>query len=123
MFTLSNRSKIHFYCLPVDGRWGFDRLAGICKQVLGLDPYNGDLFVFFNKNSDRSRMIYYDMSCSYLLSGRLEIGRFKISKLRDKKYLELRASDLLILLGGYELPENTKKPKRWSSKTSISLED
>ena len=113
MFTLSGRYKIHLYQLPVDGRWGFDRLADLIK-ALGVNPYSGDLALFFNKSKTRSRMIFYDMSTCYILNGRLEVGTFKILWSSTEPRVELRMSDLLTLLGGFELPKRQISGRRWN---------
>ena len=38
---------------PADFRKQFDGLAGIVMNELGMDPFGGCLFVFFNKRRDR----------------------------------------------------------------------
>lgn len=113
MFNLSGRYQAHLYQVAVDGRWGFDRLAGLCKSVMGCDPFSGDLFLFFNKNKTRCRLIFYDMSTCYIVSGRLEVGTFKISWDQKQKHLELRMSDLLTLLAGGELVKSGPKHPGW----------
>lgn len=113
MFNLSGRYRVHLYKMAIDGRWGFDRLAGICKSSMRCDPFSGDLFLFFNKSKTRTRLIFYDMSTCYIVSGRLEVGTFKISWDVNNKYLELQMSDLLTLLAGGKLNKPAPTSPKW----------
>jgi transposase len=51
-----------FVCTePVDMRRGFDGLALLAKEALGLDPLAGDsLIVFSNRRRDRLKALWWD---------------------------------------------------------------
>lgn len=97
----------------VDMRFGFDRLAQIVKASLGFDPFDGSLFLFFNRSSDRARIIYFDGSGSCSFSKRLEKGTFKTPGSKSgETSLTISATDLALLLEGVNVSKITR-PKPW----------
>jgi transposase len=110
MLMPTNHVKIHVYSEPCDMRWGYDRLAGLCSSAMGIEPYSGQMFLFFNKAKNRARVFYYDGTGCCLFSKRLEIGSFQITHGRSKG-LVIQASELMLLIGGHPLPKKHTKPK------------
>jgi transposase len=45
---------------PIDLRWGFDRLAGVVTERLGLDARSRALFLFSGKRRDALKVIFFD---------------------------------------------------------------
>jgi hypothetical protein len=43
-------------------RRSFDGLVHLAEQVIQEDPFSGHLFVFFNRRSDRVKILYWDRS-------------------------------------------------------------
>ena len=64
MLLPSSRFKIFMYPKAFDMRSGYDRLAMICREELGLNPYSGALFLFFNKTLTRAKIFFFDGSGS-----------------------------------------------------------
>jgi transposase len=48
MIQLALQMRILLFVPAVDFRKGIDGLAGICRQVMGADPFSGGVFVFRN---------------------------------------------------------------------------
>ena len=45
MISLAPGTKVFLACRPVDLRNGFDGLAAKTQQVIGEDPFSGQLFI------------------------------------------------------------------------------
>jgi transposase len=90
---------------PVDMRKAIDGLSGVVRDVLTEDPMSGHLFIFFNKRSNRVKILWWDRSGFWLLLKRLEEGRFKLPALKQNestKTLRVTASELALVLDGIE---------------------
>jgi transposase len=113
MLLPSNQFQIFLYPKFMDMRSGYDRLAEICRIELGVNPYSGAVFLFFNRQRDKARIIFYDGSGSCLFSKRLERGRFKVPFVDPKSaYAMIEAKQLGLLLEGVDL-STIKTPKPW----------
>ena len=98
---------------PTDMRRGFDRLAEQSRQVTRQDPQSGHLFVFRSRGGDRLKVLYWDRDGYCLWYKRLEEGTFKLPKVKaEQSSLELRASELAMILDGIDLA-SVKRVKRY----------
>lgn len=104
--------RIWLCTCPIDMRLGFDRLAEQARSVTGQDPLSGrageactHLFLFRSRGGDRLKALYFDRDGYALWYKRLEEGTFRLPKLDDtsKRSIELRASELAMLLDGIDL--------------------
>lgn len=110
MLSPSRGCTIFIAKRPVDFRFGFDRLAHLCKESGGQDPYGGGLFLFFNKSYTKAKIIYFDGSGSILVWKRLEAGKFRPPVLQgDGSFATIGASDMMLLLEGTGTPWDPKK--------------
>ncbi len=99
---------------PADMRCGFDRLAELARSVTGQDPLSGHLFLFRSRGGDRLKVLYWDTDGYALWYKRLEEGTFKLPKLDPaQRSVELRASELAMLLDGIDL-KSVRRVKRYS---------
>ncbi len=48
MLALSNRYRYFLYYGKTDFRKGFDGLSGLVRNDMGLDPTDGEIYVFVN---------------------------------------------------------------------------
>ena len=114
MIALPPSVRIYLYAAPVDGRLGFDALAGLVASALGLDPLCGHLFVFFAARGRIARILFFDHNGFALYSKRLERGRFALPRQLPEgaTHLVIEASDLVLLLEGIALRDSTRRP-RW----------
>ena len=62
MISLAPGTKVFLACTPVDLRNGFDGLAAKVQQVIGADPFSGQLFLFRGKRGDYLKGLYWDGS-------------------------------------------------------------
>jgi len=110
----SSGVRIWLATKPADMRCGFDRLAELARSVTGQDPLSGHLFLFRSRGGDRLKVLYWDKDGLALWYKRLEEGTFKLPRFEaDATSVELRASELAMLLDGIDL-KSVKRVKRYS---------
>ena len=98
---------------PTDMRRGFDRLAEQAQSVTRQDPQSGHLFAFRSRGGDRLKLLYWDKDGYVQWYKRLEAGTFKLPKGdATQTSLELRASELAMILDGIDLA-SIKRGKRY----------
>jgi transposase len=96
---------------PVDFRKGIDGLAAVVQEVLRLDPFAGDLFVFRAKRADRVKILAWDGSGICLYHKRLEEGRFRWPPAADG-VVRLTPAQLSMLLEGLDWGRFWARPRR-----------
>ena len=113
MLIPSGQFKIFLYPNPIDMRAGYDRLAYLCKEELGMNPFGGAIFLFFNRPRNRINIFFYDGTGSCVFCKRLERGRFKFPSIASgKAYGILPASELSLVLEGVDTSQITH-PEGW----------
>ena len=68
--------KIYLAVAPVDMRKQFNGLWAEAEHQLKIDPRQGAVFVFGNRQRDRIKLLYWDGTGVWVLAKRLEQGRF-----------------------------------------------
>jgi transposase len=107
-------TRIWLCVAPADMRCSFDRLAELARSVTGQDPLSGHLFLFRSRGGDRLKVLYWDTDGYALWYKRLEEGTFKLPRLdAQSKSVELRASELAMLLDGIDL-KSVKRARRYA---------
>jgi transposase len=76
MLTTSPATRVWLAAGATDLRAGFDRLCILAQSVLGQQASSGHLFVFCNAARTRVRILYFDGTGLWLLTKKLERGRF-----------------------------------------------
>jgi len=99
MFTLPSSVSVYVCREPTDMRKSFDGLAALASKVFSLDPLSGHLFVFFNRPSDRAKILFWDRSGYCLYYKRLEAGTFRVPDGAPS----ISMSDLILILEGIDL--------------------
>jgi transposase len=95
-----------------DMRCGFDRLAERVQTVIGQDPLSGHLFVFPSRCRSRLKILVWDHDGYVLWYKRLEEGVFKLPARRPGvPSVELRTSELAMLLDGIDLSKLKRTPR------------
>lgn len=108
--------RIWLATAPADMRCGFDRLAELARRVTDQDPLGGHLFLFRSRGGDRLKVLYWDRDGYALWYKRLEQGVFKLPKIDgDATSVELRASELAMLLDGIDL-RSVRRVQRYRQK-------
>ena len=87
---------------PVDMRKSFDGLAEHVRVFLGHDPLCGSMFVFRNRNAQRTKILWWDKDGLAIYYKRLERGTFQFPATGEKS-VAISSTELLRLLAGMEL--------------------
>jgi len=111
MLSLPTSVRIWLATQATDMRKSFDTLAEVVRRQLQADPLSGQLFVFRNKRADRVKLLYWDEDGFVIIYKRLEEGSFRFPQ-GDAAGLEIRASDLHMLLDGVDL-DSVHRQKRY----------
>lgn len=105
MFTFPGTVAVYISVEHMDMRRSFDGLAQATREIIGQDPLSGHLFVFFNKERTRVKVLFWDKSGYCLYYKRLERGQFHFPQYiaKDTKSLRVHVSDFALILDGIEL--------------------
>ena len=114
MLSLPSTVRIYVATQPVDGRKGMDGLSALVRSGLGYDPLSGALFVFFSRRCDRARILYFAHNGYWLLSKRLERGRFHLpwDAVEGIAVRDIESAQLQLILEGIDLRDARHRP-RW----------
>lgn len=105
-------ARIWLAAEATDMRCGFDRLAERVKVVIGQDPLSGHLFVFRSRRGDRLKILVWERDGFLLWYKRLEAGVFKLPKVGEgSRSVELRASELAMILDGIDVSKLKRVPR------------
>lgn len=90
-----------FVCkIPTDMRGAFDALYKRAKDVIGLDPRSGHMFLFVNKARNRLKVLYYDGTGFVIIAKRLDKGRFSPFNPHYRKNLILTQAEFSLYFEG-----------------------
>jgi transposase len=99
MIGLQPELSIWIATQPVDFRRGMDSLAMLVSEALGANPFDGRLYVFRSKRSDRVKILAWDGSGLTLYYKRLENSKFVWPPIKDGA-VALTHAQLSVLLEG-----------------------
>jgi transposase len=103
MMRPSNDLPAVYVCVePVDFRKQINGLAALVQEVLALDPFSEQIFVFTNRCRDRVKCLYWERSGFVLWQKRLERERFYWPR-GDAPTVTLTGQELNWLLDGFDL--------------------
>jgi len=109
MLSLPGQLAIFACTTPVDFRKQHDGLVALVRQQLERDPFDGSIFVFFNRRRDRIKVLLWDRNGFWLLYKRLERGTYERLRASDSSRLALTRAELSMLLDGIELGKGKKR--------------
>jgi transposase len=113
MFSIPGQVKIFVALEPADMRRGFEGLSALVQQTLEQDPLSGHLFLFRNRRRDRVKILFWDGDGYALFYKRLARGTFEFPQPQDPQSpsIEIRSSELSMLLDGIELQGRRRRPR------------
>lgn len=111
MFNLNENNRFVMSLNPVDLRKGVDGLCG-CIRSCQLDPLNGDVYVFSNRNRTGLKLLHWERGGYTLYYKRLSMGRFhpKIFLREGIGFRSMRWDELVLLMEG--ISPNVARRKR-----------
>ncbi len=100
-----------FVCMtPTRMNFSFDRLMGLAQETFDQDPLSGHLFLFFNRQRDRVKILFWDVDGFCIWYKRLEAGTFQMPPVTDEQQgIELNCGQLTKLLGGLDLKSGRRR--------------
>ena len=107
MLTLPAAVRVFVARGATDLRRSFDRLSAQAQEVLRQDPFSGHVFVFFNRQRNRVKLLVWERDGFWLLYKRLEAGTFAVSE-----HDEINARELYLLLEGIEVVHQRARYER-----------
>ena len=93
-------------------RKGFAGLSGLVREHIDHELLSGDVFIFVNRRRDRIKLLMWDVTGFALYYKQLERGTFELPISGGASSIELRWSDLVMLLEGIEI-KSIKRRKRY----------
>jgi transposase len=84
-------------------RCGFGKLSMLTESFMQNDPFSGHLFVFFNKEGDKCKILYWDRTGFVVWYKRLEEGTFEKLPCENKPSIEIDIAKLTWILEGIDL--------------------
>ena len=83
MIIPTGRVKIFLATKPVDFRKGHDGLSALVMNRLGLNPFDGAVFIFRSRRADRLKLIFWDSNGLVMAYKRLEDQTFAWPEVQD----------------------------------------
>jgi transposase len=99
-------------------RKSINGLAAIVEDSFSLDPFDGALFVFCNRNRDRVKILEFDGDGFWLHFKRLEKGHFRWPEPGEEATMTLTGEELSFLLGGTRIELKLKRAEVFERKIS-----
>lgn len=101
--------KIFIASDPVDFRMSIDSLAKFVENAQNSHLYDGSIYVFYNKHQNKIKCLFWDRNGFVLYYKRLDKCKFRIKKMLQKME-NISASDLEILLSGFDTNKTERQP-------------
>lgn len=113
MIPFTSGHRYFVYSGIVDFRKGYNGLSGVVKSNMESNPFNGDVYIFFNKRNNQIRMLVYDSGGLVILSKQLEKGTFENSKSESSQSkINITWTQLMCIMQGIKL-SSIKFKKRY----------
>ena len=110
--------RVFLACGKTDMRKQINGLAEIVEGSFSLNPFDGALFVFCNRNRDRVKILEWDGDGFWLHFKRLEKGRFRWPAVGEEATMTLTGDELSYLLGGTRIELKLKRSEVFERKIS-----
>lgn len=103
------------YNKPCDMRRSFDGLCGLVRNNMLGDPSSGVVYMFFNRDRNRVKLLHWQQGGFVLYYKRLEEGVFHVPRYKNENgVIRLSYAQLVLLIDGISI-KNMVKHKRFSS--------
>jgi len=96
----TRRMRVFVCKVPTDMRGAFDSLYKRAKDVIGLDPKSGHMFLFINKCRNRVKVLYHDGTGFIVMAKRLDRGTFSGFNPHYRKNLILTQAEFALYFEG-----------------------
>ena len=86
MLRLTESTRVYVAASAVDFRKAINGLAALVVEEFETAPNDGSVYVFYNRDADKVKCLFWDKNGFVLYHKRLERGRFKYGKSSDGSY-------------------------------------
>ncbi|MFN7097361.1 MAG: IS66 family insertion sequence element accessory protein TnpB [Gammaproteobacteria bacterium] len=94
--------NVYLATSPIDMRKEIDGLSTLVADTLHQSPQSASVYVFYNRQKDKVKCLWWDKNGFVLYYKRLERGRFKIPTQLPDSTLLLTGEQLSWLLAGLD---------------------
>ena len=108
MLTFGDK-KVYLACGHTDMRKSINGLSAAVQGSFALNPFDGALFVFCNRDRNRIKILEWDGDGFWLYFKRLEKGHFRWPEQGDSRTMSLTAQELEVLIGSAKLTQKLKR--------------
>ena len=106
--------KIYLASNPVDFRMSIDGLSELIQKEKSTYLHDGSIYVFYNRNQDKIKCLFWDRNGFVLYYKRLDKCTFKFKKMLNA-IEDITPDELNILLSGFEPEPLAKQPRMLNS--------
>lgn len=99
----SRRMRVFACKIPTDMRGSFDSLYKKTKDIIGLDPKSGHMFLFVNKSRNRVKVLFYDGTGFVIIAKRLDRGVFSKFNPYYRKEIILTQAEFSLFFEGAQI--------------------
>lgn len=104
LLNLSSSRVYYLYNGSTDMKKTFNGLCALIRSELGSDPLSGDVFIFFNRHRNQTKLILWEHDGFGIFHKRLERGTFELPVITSAdKRVATSWQDLQLILQGIEL--------------------
>lgn len=112
MLSLPSSVRIFAATAPQDMRKSFDGLASVTRSLLGQEPMDGSLYLYFSRHADLVKVLWWDRGGWCLFSKRLAKGRFtRPTAEANATHVNVDTTMLAMILDGVDLARVRRKAR------------
>ena len=114
MFSLNEGNRYRLCLTGANMRNGIEGLCGLVRN-LSLDPTNGDVYVFINRNRSILKLLHWERGGFVIYNKRLEQGRISHKVFLKNNAVGFRTTrwdELVLLMEG--ISPNIRRRKRYN---------
>lgn len=104
MFSLGDSEAYYLSRTPTDMRKGFDSLCGEVRRGMGRNPLSGEVFIFYNANRTRLKLLHWERGGFVIYHKRFERGILTLPYLNEGTGgYPITWRELVMMIEGVEL--------------------
>ena len=101
--------RVYLACGRTDMRMGLNGLTARIEMSFRLDPFDGGIFIFCNRNRNLIKAVEWDGNGFWLHSKRLERGQFPWPTEGTEATMSITGDELSLLLNGMKVEQKLKR--------------
>jgi transposase len=78
LFDIPKVKYVYIYPKTINMNWGERKLSQLCRDEMGIDLKEGNVFLFFNNKKDQMKLFFKDVDGSQEFTKRLPQGGFLV---------------------------------------------